>query len=489
MEIEINTTKCRLVGSTRIILKLRTLTRIRHPNAYHLRMNGHVPRGWDGFNYNITDAGYFSTGILDRVHRLLTEMGEPIILIDNRPSLPKISINFDIPNLTPFPHQVAAVKSVLEAKLGTLHYPSGLLDCATNSGKTYICAAIAKSVPEEKVLLLLNQSDLYNDALVEMEKFLGPGQVGYMRGNDLKWGNFMVCMVPTLANRLKVSTVQKELLKYKVVLFDECDTATSKTSTIVVSALWNAPIKIGLSGSINKHKDKNKNLAVEKLFGPVRYIVTNEELIAAKVSSPLKITILDGSKRAKQYATIREEYDGGIIKCKARNTRILKKIIHAAKAGGLPLLIICKEHRHLDILYKRVVEKLGLVYRISKVHHKTPDRSAIQKAFASGEIDILVGTYILKRGKNFPSMKTIINASAGASVSTVLQIIGRALRRSDTKEYTRVYDFEDSGKYLKKHSRVRINTYKKDSHEVTREDSKGAIIKIYEKGRIKRNRK
>jgi superfamily II DNA or RNA helicase len=120
--------------------------------------------------------------------------------------------------------------------------------------------------------------------------------------------------------------------------------------------------------------------------------------------------------------------------------------------------MLLREHQILG------AEMFGL--KVDWVHGERKDRHKVVRDFKNGKIDVLVGSYILKRGKNFPLMTALIHAAGGRSASTVLQVLGRATRKHESKEYTVVDDFWDTGKYLETHSRKRYKTYIKEQIKV-----------------------
>lgn len=65
-----------------------------------------------------------------------------------------------------------------------------------------------------------------------------------------------------------------------------------------------------------------------------------------------------------------------------------------------------------------------------------------------------------------PLIKYMQNAASGDSQITALQLIGRAIRKHESK--TKVYyeDFWDEGAYLRRHSKHRIMYYKKEGYKV-----------------------
>jgi superfamily II DNA or RNA helicase len=107
-----------------------------------------------------------------------------------------------------------------------------------------------------------------------------------------------------------------------------------------------------------------------------------------------------------------------------------------------------------------------MILRVEMVHHKTVNRAKLIKEFKEGNIDILIGSMIVKRGKNFPLMKAMIHAGGGDSEADILQLFGRATRTHKDKQYTFFEDFFDEGNYLKRHSKHRLMAFKRENLEV-----------------------
>jgi len=460
--ISINNNRCKIDCHLKTLIKLRNLTRIRHPGAFHLRRGGHVQKGWDGFVYCVTETGGFDTGLLPQMYGVLKDNFKlDIELIDNR----NLDLDFEIPDsineeITPRPYQKEAALSILDNYVGDLHFPRGILFAATNAGKTIIAALFHAAIKDAQTVLLINQKDLFEDAMKDIPKWLGYDEVGWVHSKDIKWAPFMICMVPTLRSRLPM--VVNKLATYRTVVFDECDTAAAPTNKKVLAKFINATVVVGMSGSVGTHKNPLKNQLIHQMFGSIVYRITNLELHKLGHSAEVRTSILQGNVDKLAEMSYPEQYEAGIIYNKARNKRIKQRVKFMSKKGRLPALIISSKHKHILELHRILKKEFGLIYRVEYVHHKTPNRRQIQEDFAAGKIDILVGSYILKRGKNFPLMQYLCNAGGGDSAGNILQILGRATRKSKDKAITYMDDFWDIGSYLRRHSFHRLKVYKEE---------------------------
>ena len=86
--------------------------------------------------------------------------------------------------------------------------------------------------------------------------------------------------------------------------------------------------------------------------------------------------------------------------------------------------------------------------------------------FRSGEIDILVSTTIIARGKNFPKLRYMCNAAGMSSEEKTIQFLGRLVRTFKGKNKVYLDDIQYQGKYLSRHSRRRARYYKDENLKV-----------------------
>jgi superfamily II DNA or RNA helicase len=467
--LTVNNNKTKIECSTKTLIKLRD-----HPSfcilaAGRFYAETFKKRIWDGYIRYITERGLMDTGKLPQLIKVLEgEFNKKVKIIDERDSVKFIGIPKKLGNLTPRPYQIDSIKPIVSNKLKGLDFPRGVSAAATNAGKTLMSAMIHSSY-DAKTILLLSSKTLFDQAMKEIPELL-PGKVGWIHAKEIVWNDFMIVMVATAKNRLP--QIQHILPKYKILIVDECELSTSKTYQSVLNYMHNSFIKIGLSGSAFLNKDKNKNERVRCLYGDELYNITNRELMDLGFSSEVRVFIWQGNTKIKLPGNYVEEYEQGIIYSKERNLRIVNRTRFHVSKNRLPLLIMVKRHGHVEELYRLLMSKnldpnselFGLT--IDWVHHKRKERDIIVEDFASGELDILVGSYILKRGINLKKMKALINAGGGDSTENTLQILGRATRDDEDKKYTIMDDFMDKGKYLMRHSKHRLITYKNEKLRV-----------------------
>jgi ATP-dependent helicase IRC3 len=467
--ININNQKGHLRGPQGLLIRVREAMKVRNPNAFFVRQ--YMKPGWDGKQDYITEAGYFATGLLDQVIKKIEEFGGKWEIEDNRMKEPfpdtlpsNKQMGFELRG-----YQKEAVESVITHEVGGIKFPRAIIGAATNAGKTYIIAGLYKAI-KLPTLVLINNSELYNQGVNSDFPALVGKDLGYLQGKNYKSGDFMVAMVQTLVIRVKNNPkFKRELVaKYRAIIVDECDLANNATYKSILQMFFMTYIRVGLSGSVlvsdlAKYRIKNQN--IRGFFGPLSYEIKNLELIDKGVSSIVKVRILPGNSTAEEPGDLDLEYELGITKNKKRNGLILKRIKYHLLREENHFLIICRYKKHVAILYKLLSKNLP-DQNVSWAHGDRKDRKQVIADFKSGKINVLVASLIIRRGMNFPLMQVMFNASGGDAPEHALQLIGRATRKHESKPHCYYYDFHDEGYYLKRHSKHREAVYKKEGFPV-----------------------
>lgn len=442
--------------------------RFKNPNTFFIRKK--VPN-YDGYIYPLRKNGTFDTGFYPEVYNYLTKNGLKVRVNDKR-SLPEFG---EIPGEigkfkfkgNKYDHQYKAVESVISNKVGDIYFPRGVINAATNAGKSIIMSALYYTYKKIPTIMLINDSMLYDQFKREFTEMIPEDELGYMRGSEIKWGNFMLVMVKTLSNKL--SQYADKLFKYKVVLVDECDLSDNKTYKGVLKYMYQAPIKIGLSGSVflsKLKKDLPGTVAMKCLYGNELFKVKSEELIKKGVSTPIKVKVIKYDEPELSYDSYDSCYRAYVTNNEERHEIIYQRIKYNLETKKGPLIVVCQYHDHVEGLYNYIRGNLRYIrggpYSMKYAHHKVKNKKEILESFRIGEIDILIISYIVRRGKNLPLIKTIINASANLSWETVLQIVGRGLRKHESKKVVFLEDIHDQVKWLGTHSRKRVVVLKNE---------------------------
>lgn len=461
--IEVTNDKCRISGDIKLLMQIQKAFKIRNPNAFFIRKRGNVQPNWDGMIWYVTEANYFKIGLLPQVYSYITDvMKKEVKLVDHRldfnikPKLPK-----KVGNLSPREYQGVGLEAFINNKVGDLDFPIGVFNAATNAGKTLLMAGIwlayRKKIP---ALVLLNDGDLYEQFKREIPELVGEENFGYVRGKDAKWGNFTIAMVQTLSQ--KISLYKHQLKNIGILLIDEADLANNKTYKTCLQACPSANVRASLSGSIflsKLKKDFSKDQDLHCILGETIFKITKAEMAEQGYSTPVVVRIFPGSTKPGIKGDFKAEYNSGIMYNEDRAMASVTRMKENIKRKRLPAVVVCHYHDHIDLMYRVYQRELGKKYKIAYVHGDVKNRKQIFEDFRKGKIDILISSFIIKRGKNFPLVKYLQNAAGSDSQETIWQIMGRLERTHDSKNRAHMEDFYDEGVYLKRHSKHRIQYY------------------------------
>lgn len=298
VKITLTGNKGTLSGPPVLLKKVYDRLRIKHPNAWYLMQR---TRGkWDGYVKYLSDYGDFQIGLLNHICKQLKELDSSvrIIIQDNRLKLPiKPKMVTRLGNYQLRDIQKDVIKSFINNSVEGHPFYIGVINAATNSGKTLVMAAIHECFQRKlKTLVIINNSQIFAQAKKEYREYLPGEDIQFIQGKNLKFGNFNVGMVQTMSQKIK--EIRNELSKIDIVLVDEADVADNKQFKTVLSYLYNVRIRLGLSGSIymsKLKKDLIHNMNLRSFFGDEIHIITKQDMVKKGYSTPVIIKITEGN--------------------------------------------------------------------------------------------------------------------------------------------------------------------------------------------------
>lgn len=464
---------CQLEGPKRVLLQLYKEYRIKHPNAWHILMYQRGKNKWDGFIKYISDSGRFKIGLLPKVYESAQALGERVKIIDTRP---KLGIKPEIPRkcgeLTLYPRQRESLRKLLFNRVGNRIFNICSGDLSVGFGKSLLFCAIHQAYHRKlRTILLLNDADLFNQFKREIPPLLPGEDISFIQGSSKKnrFGNFNVAMVQSISRNLR--QYQYLLSTVDICLIDEADLIDNKTYKGVIEHLYNSRIRIGLSGTIymsKLKKDLVHNMNIMSFIGPKVDTVKIVDQIKSGRATPVvvKMIQLNWPTRAATYA---DEYNDNITENRNAWQASWNRAMFNAKYDRFPMLIVTKFIAHCENLYKFYQaqnKRLGNKYKIAYVHHKTANRKQILEDFRTGKIDILIATTIISRGKNFPTLRYLQNTASMDSNEKAIQILGRLVRKHESKSKAYLDDLIFPGHYLARHGRHRKVYYQREKLKV-----------------------
>lgn len=231
--------------------------------------------------------------------------------------------------------------------------------------------------------------------------------------------------------------------QFDLVIGDEAHKYKAKELTKIMESLTNCPLRFGFTGSLDG--TQTNKLVLQGLFGPHKQIVTTKQLQDDGTLADLSIKCItldykDTEKKDICKAKYMDEIDF-LCSHKRRNQFICNL---ALSLNGNTLLLFRRIETHGDILYQYLKAKADVPVYYVTGSVKGEDREHIRKIVNTHEKSITVASVgVFSTGTNIPNINNIIQAAPTKSQITLLQSIGRGLRKTKTKTKCTYFDISD----------------------------------------------
>jgi superfamily II DNA or RNA helicase len=397
------------------------------------------------------------TTLYGLAHRVFTELdaaGGVYEVIDKRTPMPPPDIEAAISILRDY--QVEPVVKMLLSG-------GGIGACPTGWGKTYLMAALAKAFPlatlqgrgTPMTVVAAPDKDIVMKNYNDFCKILPDRDVGVIMSGAKKWSDDI--MVVTLGSLHNIPAGDVGVL-----ILDEIHSAASHKRSMVISSFTRA-VTWGVSATPTGRFD-GRDLVTQGLAGPCIVEIPYEEGVKCGALVPITAYILEcpepaiGLDKYLKYKSRDGQYRHGVRKNDVQSELVAS--IFARGPENMQMLAIVQFIEQMNNIagYAPQAEqvhgesdelKLAGVFNVHAVSAKA--RKALYAKMESGEIKRAISTHVYKQGVNFPELTVIINAGGGGSDIVVKQLVGRASRKTPTKERAYVIDFSHEwDRHLKK---------------------------------------
>jgi superfamily II DNA or RNA helicase len=449
-----------------LLANIRNYMRIRVPGAWHSeQFQKHV---WDGYKYFCTPKGRVPTGMLPTLLAMLEEDYPEleVVLEDERAN----QIGFkdewdtevgDYAMEGTYDYQLAigkAFDNYLTFRDQRVYFPRGIVDAATNAGKSTIIGGLCNNVQEgANVLITIHRKAIFK----QLVEFMGQafGDVGLINDKYYEVKPITVAMIQTLSRRAKTSMqVRHDIASFQAVVVDEAHRAGSKEYKGCLK-YSDAFMRMFLSGTAFDSNDDISKLEMIALSGMKLKEVKKSELMGKGISTPVEVnmhlcnTVL--YDMPMDYRTWVEDS----VHYSIERVSIMKKLVNASSG---PMIIAVDKIEHGQFIFDKLRE-MGTDKTINFTHGEDPAQLDKIDQFKAGDFDVLISTGILSEGVNLPKVKGLIFAVGGKSAIQVKQWMGRIERKHSTKDKAVFHDFYDVGNYIKAHSEKRMTIYHQES--------------------------
>lgn len=434
---------------------------------------------WDGrvkmFNVR---SGEFYKGLLPRLKDFAEEKGYEIEYTDKKAIEPKVKYDPEFlknwasyGNLEPQEHQKLAIEAALTQNQLLVLSPTG-------SGKSYICYLVCRYLLEhtdKKILITVPSTSLVEQLYKDFESYAVDFDVSQnvhriYSGKEKETDARIIISTWQSVYKLHMSW----FVKFGAYICDEAHGADSKSISGIVDNLTHAPVRIGLTGTLDG--TKLHELEMLARFGPVFKATSTKELMDSGSLAPLKIKCLtfSYSEMERKIAKVLD-YDQEIEFLLSHDKRNLALVNLALRSDKNTLMLFNFIERHGLVLYKMLqerAEKHGKkIYYISG-SVKVNEREEIRRILETENNAILLASMgTMSVGVNIKNLHNLIFCHPYKAKIKTLQSIGRTIRKAAGKEGATLIDVSDDLCYNKRSGEVVQNTTYK--HFIER-------LKIYE---------
>jgi len=421
-------------------------------NAHFVRMNSN----WDGIQRLYSEStrsvslGFFSA-LLDVLRQYCEhKCVEFRYTVDDQ----RWNNNYQLPmpdnlnNRKLRSYQIEAVETFIDKKIG-------VLQLGTGAGKTEIALEIIRRLGI-KTLFLTNRKELLIQTGARMEQVFG-FDIGCVYGGRTDLQDITVATVQSVARKLNDYTFSRYIDSVQLVVCDECHGVATKQFKQVLSKMPNTLYRLGLSAT--NFRDDGDDMLIEEQVGPIIYDLSAKRLIQMGYLMLPKIIFyrnlsygLDG--------TYLDDYKNNIVENIGRNDKIIDLVNN--EHNGKKIIILTKSVEHGQALSEQIPNSFHLHGSINK-----KVRDVDFNKFKQSNGGVMVATLsIASEGLDIPNLDIIINAGANQGDVKSTQILGRVLRKLESKKEALYLDFLDGGKYTNKHSIKRYNLFKNEGYDV-----------------------
>lgn len=437
---------------------------------------------WDGtVSFFNAKRMAFPTGLLPLVIRELRLSEAEFRVIEHRlnldliDSFKELELGFEFSEgKKAFDYQSASYDALAFHKVYGGRFPRGIINVATNGGKTGIATMVLHSLkdyatPQKPLLFIVHSRGIALQAAKSFEKALGE-PIGLVVGNkETEPQRVTVCTSSLLYSRLKAKSEKEIRLLRNACGFivDEAHHCSAQSYQEVLSLCQGAIMRLGLTGTVPD--DKVSRYKVMAAIGEVLYRIPNEELIERGISAnplvfeiPVEEIAVPDTRTMDGLQAYNLEYDFGVVNSEERNA-IISDIVKKETDAGKNVLILVERIEHGGNIARTIQSRNpnfkkggSKVMFFTNGQETTANQDLALEMLANNQIDCLIATSILDEGIDVSGVNALILARGGKSIRKLLQGIGRGLRKKPDGSNLHVYDFLDlSGKHISAHSQRR----------------------------------
>jgi superfamily II DNA or RNA helicase len=373
--------------------------------------------------YLIDANGNFPTGLLGRILNLFPHT--PCLPIRVRPKTTAEFIRKQ--GHVPYPDQIAAASSAYDHHRGIVSMPTG-------SGKSVVISLIIQNCGVRTLVIVPS---------VEIKKQLSA---------DLKqtFGSLKNITVENIDSKALLTAKD-----YDCLIIDEAHHVASKTYQNLNKKSWGGIYYRYMLTATPFRTVADEQLLFEAIAGDVIYRLSYKDAVTRGYIVPIDAYVLTIPKTPNDYYSWPEVYRHLVVENNIRN-EIIAELVTSLVSAGQSTLLLVKEVRHGELL----AELIGLPF----ANGQDEESRVLIPAFSSGKLTGLIATEgICAEGVDTKACEWVIIAGLGKAKSSLMQKIGRSVRRFEGKESGKVVIcYDPSHKFTKSHYQAQVKVLKEE---------------------------
>lgn len=426
--------------------------------------------GWDGLHRLLTRKQEFPAGCLNRVVKLLRNVGIEPTIDDRRVFKTKAADSrLEWKGRELYPYQKELVQTCLDNKLG-------MVKAATGAGKSIILSKLTFEYDLPSVIYVVS-GDLLQQMHEELSTSLNQ-PVGMIGGGHCQIERITVCSVWSAGrafdkkdikamedveadnwtpNQEQKARIRKMVQGAELCILDEAQFAAADSIKVILANSRSASHRFGFSGT--PWRTEGDDILLEAAFGERICDLSASRLIELGYLVPAHFVWKEIPKK-KDLGKTWNEVKAGYITANEERDRILIDAAVTLIGMGRRPLILFRELKHGKALKARI--PASIEYRFVHGSLSMDERKQIRDDFKAGKVQLILASTVYDQGVDLPGLDALILAGGGKSSAKALQRVGRVIRgnKESGKKDAIVVETYDQAKWVQDHSRMRYEIYK-----------------------------
>lgn len=306
---------------------------------------------------------------------------------------------------------------------------SGIFSAPTRFGKSYCMAAIIRTFPRMKTVVLVPGEDLGIQLHADLEQLLKIKIpiIGCGSGCRTQSAHVTLCSMDSMHLLDHAGT--------KLLLIDEVH-ALVTDKRLAQYLKFNLARKYGFGATAAGRYDQ-RDLLTEAVIGPVLAEVTFRQAVAEKVIAPIEVFML-----VVPYDTTKVSTDRNTAyKQMLWQSDYIGKLVQATCSRVLPpdwqTLLFIEEEKSAEFFSARLP---GSFISMAK-RMKKKERRSVNNQMVRGDITYCLASRIYSQGVTFPDLRVVINLTGGGANTYAVQKPGRVAQMRPGKRCGVLVDF------------------------------------------------